>query len=69
MNEINTKLKPPLGLTPRHLWLYDRVQDCIAALSRLEREENYNEYRIRAHEFAQELLYCTTEWESYYKDE
>ena len=59
--------KPILGLTPRHLWLYGRVQECVTALQRLEIEDDFEAYRKKAHKFAQELIYATTEWETYYR--
>lgn len=63
-----TNKKPPLGLTPRDFWLHDRVRDCIAALARLDLEEDYDKYRKAAHELGKELVYTTVEWEKYYND-
>ena len=60
--------KPPLGLTPRCFWLHDRVRDCIDALHRQDLSEDYDEYRKRVKELAEELLYAVTEWEKYYSD-
>lgn len=59
--------KPILGLTPRQFWLHDRVRDCIEALQRQDLEEDYDNYRIKAKELAEELLYAVTEWERYYE--
>lgn len=65
---MTTHKKPPLGLYPRHFWLHDRVRDCIDALHRLDLDEDYDKYREKAKELAEELLYAVTEWEKYYNE-
>lgn len=59
--------KPPLGLTPRHLWLRNRTIECVRALGRLESVDDWEAYRKCAMQLAEELTYATTEWDKYYK--
>lgn len=60
--------KPPIGLMPRHFWFRERTKDCIDALYRLHDMEDWELYKELAAHFAHELLYCTTEWDKYYKE-
>lgn len=53
-------------LTPRHFWLRERTLEIIEVLTRLELRDDWENYRKLAKEFAEELLYCVTEWEKYY---
>ena len=61
--------KPPLGLSPRHFWLRNRVIECIDALKRLEEIEDWEKYRESALELSKELNYACVEWGRYYNDE
>lgn len=63
-----TSDKPPLGLTPRHFWLKNRIKDCITALQRLEETENWDLYLKESLSFANEIKYAAEEWEKYYHD-
>lgn len=60
--------KPPIQLTPRYVWLIQRTSDCIACLDKFRDQTSWEQYMTRAKEMAKEILYCTTEWEKYYKD-
>lgn len=60
--------KPPLGLTPRHFWLKDRIRDCILALQRLEESEDWTLYLKKSLELAKEIQYAAEEWEKFYCD-
>jgi len=61
-------IAPSLGLTPRHFWFRQRVNECIDTLKRLEldNEISWEKYRQNAKQLAEELLYSVTEWEKYY---
>lgn len=57
-----------LGITPRHFWLRNRIQDCIIALKRLEETEDWDLYLKKSSELASEITYAADEWEKYYKE-
>lgn len=61
--------KPPLGLMPRHFWLRERVRSCIEAIGRIEDQGEWEHYRAHAKKLAEELLYCTIEWEKFYSED
>ena len=54
-------------LTPRHIWLQQRVTECIKALALTENISDWEEYRRELKSLADELHYCSTEWEKYYE--
>lgn len=55
-------------LTPRHIWLRNRVTEVVKALQELESIEDWAQYRDAAKEISKELHYASTEWEKYYED-
>jgi len=66
MNNIS-KPKPPLGLSPRHFWLKNRIKESILALQRIEETDNWDLYLQQALYFSNEIKYAALEWEKYYK--
>lgn len=60
--------KPPLGIIPRHLWLRNRVNECLDELRRLGLEESndWDSYLKKAADVAAEIKYATEEWDKYY---
>lgn len=59
--------KPPLGIMPRHFWIKNRIHECINAISQTNEIEDWDTYRKQVASFAEEILYCTKEWEKYYQ--
>lgn len=59
--------KPPIGIIPRHFWLKERIHDCVKSLQKLHDSQDWDLYREKSKTLAEEILYCTTEWEKYYK--
>ena len=57
-----------IELTPRQEWLKKRVDECLMALSELNKQPNlsWDDYRVQAKGLASELLYATSEWDKYY---
>lgn len=54
-------------LIPRHMWLKNRIKDCILAIQKLEEIQDWESYLQNVNDLAQEILYCSTEWEKYYE--
>jgi hypothetical protein len=67
MNDF-TKEKPPLGITPRHFWLKNRIKECIMALSRVEKSSDWDLYLRKSLELANEIKYAAEEWSKYYNE-
>lgn len=55
-------------LTPRQLWLINRIQDCMDAIEPFKDQMTWEEYMYHCKELAEEMLYACTEWEKYYKE-
>ncbi len=60
--------KPPIGIIPRHFWLKNRINSCIFAINELHVLEDWEQYRKKVKLLAEELLYCTNEWEKFYNE-
>jgi hypothetical protein len=60
--------KSPLGLTPRHFWLRDRVLSCIHAIHRSIDIEDWKTFKTQVKSLAEELTYAVNEWDKYYED-
>lgn len=61
--------KPPLGIIPRHFWFKNRIKECIEALKRLEKNNDWELYLKQSLRLANEIKYAATEWEKYYRDD
>jgi len=62
------KEKQSSDLLPRHLWLKERIKDCISALQSIEKNEDWNFYLKKSLEFANEIKYACEEWGKYYDE-
>ena len=68
MEKFKTNKKQSFGLLPRHLWLKERIKDCISALQSIEKNEDWDFYLTKSLEFANEIKYACEEWEKYYDE-
>jgi hypothetical protein len=55
-------------MTSRQIWFKNRINECIEELSRLNKIEDWIEFKNQSHDLACELLYATTEWDKYYRN-
>jgi hypothetical protein len=63
----STKQKPRLEITPRHIWLKQRIDECIEGIKRAQEIEDWEDYKKRLLKLTDELSYATTEWSKYYE--
>lgn len=57
-----------IDLTPRQVWLRNRVNSIVRTLQQLKSIEDWDKYKEVAIDLAKELTYACTEWEKCYKD-
>lgn len=61
-------------MTPRKKWFQNRITECLENLMMVNQmdiltPENWEEFKNKSHELAQEITYVATEWDKFYKDE
>jgi hypothetical protein len=62
---MKTYDKTPLGVTPRHFWLKNRISECVTILCRIEDSCDYDLYLKQSLVIANEIIYAAEEWEKY----
>lgn len=56
-------------MTPREIWFKNRIDECLLELEKVNKLQDWNEFKNQAHTVASEILYATSEWDNYYKYE
>lgn len=54
-------------MTPRNIWLQNRILEFSNSISSIN-PSDWSTYIDSVREHAEEILYCVTEWEKYYKE-
>jgi hypothetical protein len=56
-------------LLPRHLWLKERIINCLEELKELNDITDWNKYLKEIKILGKELIYAATTWDKYYLEE
>lgn len=55
-------------LSPRHIWLQNRIDECLDEIHKARQSKNIKEYQKKLKELVIELQYVSNEWINYYPE-